>query len=591
MARSKRNKLTEVEFHDRETAERWLKMQPREISHAMAARAALRVLPFLASAKDRSDFHSDVISQSFRALVVAWAAASHPAHAIALRECVPNVDFEALNDSFSSSGGANDSLGPAAAGGTVTFTAYAVRDETAAEAATSASYAIQDSDSAFPAGDNYAWPAAVADANIITSGSPAPDYSTHFARLIASPLWLMGVPSPIERAWAELKEILRGGRRDYDSLATWYEDRLQGRPSLGQAFDLAVATLPDELWKQGPATVNARIKELIAEHSPLSSLTDEDLPTQTPRAAIFQPNATGAIDLAPPVAADRLADTSEVRDLYGETREKLDDLISLGGNMLGDRLDRSSDKLRSRMPENMSEAIERLVWSSGNTLRSILAGHETVAVDRDPHPDKLDQGVIERLRDVVDTFNQLAIADPALRLRDAGRPGPQEHARTLSEIEIVVEVVVEAANDRNITTREAGAQLSENAAIVSEAGTSLTNRLAVELARDTDRNFVAGVVVSVYRMLRSLPSLARGEGGFISKEYFSGFYKYGGGATAIGLLGAVVGAYSIRWEIVEFIVSNADQLRLYGAYAFEQSPGFKQMIDWLEAHVRLDKIK
>jgi hypothetical protein len=122
---------------------------------------------------------------------------------------------------------------------------------------------------------------------------------------------------------------------------------LQGRPSLGQAFDLAVATLPDELWKQGPATVNARIKELIAEHSPLSSLTDEDLPTQTPRAAIFQPNATGAIDLAPPVAADRLADTSEVRDLYGETREKLDDLISLGGNMLGDRLDRSSDKLRS----------------------------------------------------------------------------------------------------------------------------------------------------------------------------------------------------------------------------------------------------
>jgi hypothetical protein len=148
-------------------------------------------------------------------------------------------------------------------------------------------------------------------------------------------------------------------------------------------------------------------------------------------------------------------------------------------------------------------------------------------------------------------------------------------------------VVVEAANDRNITTREAGAQLSENAAIVSEAGTSLTDRLAVELAR----NFVAGVVVSVYRMLRSLPSLARGEGGFISKEYFSGFYKYGGGATAIGLLGAVVGAYSIRWEIVEFIVSNADQLRLYGAYAFEQSPGFKQMIDWLEAHVRLDKIK
>ena len=90
-------------------------------------------------------------------------------------------------------------------------------------------------------------------------------------------------------------------------------------------------------------------------------------------------------------------------------------------------------------------------------------------------------------------------------------------------------------------------------------------------------------------MLRRLPSLARGEGGFISKEFFSGFYKYAGGAAAVAVAGAAVGTYAIRWEIVEFIVSNADQFRLYGAYAFKQSPGFKQMIDWLEAHVRIEK--
>lgn len=129
----------------------------------------------------------------------------------------------------------------------------------------------------------------------------------------------------------------------------------------------------------------------------------------------------------------------------------------------------------------------------------------------------------------------------------------------------------------------------ENAAIAAEAGSSLTDRLAVELTRDTDRNFIASTVVSAYRVFRNLPAHARGEGGFISKEYFSGFYKYAGGSTALGLAGAVAGAYYIRWEIVQFIVSNADVFRLYAAYAFEQSPGFKQMVDWLEAHVRIDK--
>jgi hypothetical protein len=105
----------------------------------------------------------------------------------------------------------------------------------------------------------------------------------------------------------------------------------------------------------------------------------------------------------------------------------------------------------------------------------------------------------------------------------------------LSEIEIVEDAIAEAAGDRSITSSQAGDQLSETADIAKEAGSSLTDRLAVELTRDTDRNF-AGIVTSAYGMLRRLPALVRGEGGFISKEFFSGFYKYAGGATAVGLV-------------------------------------------------------
>jgi len=53
-----------------------------------------------------------------------------------------------------------------------------------------------------------------------------------------------------------------------------------------------------------------------------------------------------------------------------------------------------------------------------------------------------------------------------------------------------------------------------------------------------------------------------------------------GGAQAVAAL-----AYGIRWEIVDFIISNADVLKAYAALAFEQSPGFRQMIEWLELHV------
>jgi hypothetical protein len=48
------------------------------------------------------------------------------------------------------------------------------------------------------------------------------------------------------------------------------------------------------------------------------------------------------------------------------------------------------------------------------------------------------------------------------------------------------------------------------------------------------------------------------------------------------------GAYAIRGEIVDLIISNADVLKIYAALAFEQSPGFRQMIEWLKLHVISD---
>ena len=161
-------------------------------------------------------------------------------------------------------------------------------------------------------------------------------------------------------------------------------------------------------------------------------------------------------------------------------------------------------------------------------MRSILAAHDLVAVDRDPHPEKLDRGAAESLRDVVGTFNQLAVADPSLRRRDANRPGPQEHEHSIDEINIAAGITIEAANSRFITTVEAGEELSQQIVGADAVGTDLPSRLGVQLARDTSRNFFAATIVAAYRAVRSIPMMARGERGFASKEYFSGVYKAAG---------------------------------------------------------------
>jgi hypothetical protein len=89
-----------------------------------------------------------------------------------------------------------------------------------------------------------------------------------------------------------------------------------------------------------------------------------------------------------------------------------------------------------------------------------------------------------------------------------------------------------------------------------------------------------------HRAARSMLMGARGQGGFASKEYWSGLYKTAGTMTAGATLTGGTALYFLRWEALDFIVSHVDILKLYATYAFEQSLGFKKMIEWLELHVQ-----
>ncbi len=240
--RPRRPKIATLDFSDRGPTRRWFEAQPREVSVPIAVRAALRALPTSVAGENRENFDSDILS--FRAVMVSWAAAKYSPTSAELRAKARAASVKPAYPISAAALAAASTTGAAAAnyaGSVVAFASRAVARGSAADAA------------------------------LIDKAANLSERVALAASLYEAPLWLDKIPPAEVASWRRFQFRLHT-REDWRFLIDWYEDRLAGRPSLGEAFDLAVAALPDELWRQGPAAVNARIKELIAEHTPAGSI-------------------------------------------------------------------------------------------------------------------------------------------------------------------------------------------------------------------------------------------------------------------------------------------------------------------------------
>ncbi len=127
-------------------------------------------------------------------------------------------------------------------------------------------------------GEAAIWAALAADATQIDDGASAAD-------IAGSPLWPAERPREIAELWRKLKRDLHAAGEDWDVWTDWYEARLAGKRS-NKKLEIARATIPNEIWEQGPAVVNAHIKNLIAQHKRRPAKKDPKPP------AIPQPPST-----------------------------------------------------------------------------------------------------------------------------------------------------------------------------------------------------------------------------------------------------------------------------------------------------------
>jgi hypothetical protein len=223
-------------------------MQYRDASAVFAARAALRVIPVLAStfglpSRELNNLQRGAVLRTFRCATAAWAVASFPGRAPDLRSAA----LAAYRD--------------------VDHQTASAPERVAAHAAAAAS-----SDSSFPtylsakrsieivAGAGHALfepmlGAFAHDAEIL-------DQRTSPATLaLSSTLWPR-TPDWAFEGWAELKRALVAANETWEVWTAWYEARLKaGRAD--EVVEIARATILDETWRQGPRVVNSQIRSVV----------------------------------------------------------------------------------------------------------------------------------------------------------------------------------------------------------------------------------------------------------------------------------------------------------------------------------------
>lgn len=230
---------------DRVELEAWLRKQPKEVSIAISARCALRVLPLLQEGAGVEWFSDAVVLPVCRAISLAFSSVDRPKYS---GERLAYADANTATHSAAAAAAAY-----AAAANAAAYAAAAANATNADITRATASYAAA-------AANSYAANALAlsSDRRQIDNGLPA-------TQLKRTSLWYDNVlPNDIANDWEALKAaILSKSDEKWSVWTDWYEDRVVGAPLENEVVATARWSLPEPMWQAGAEVVNTAIRELI----------------------------------------------------------------------------------------------------------------------------------------------------------------------------------------------------------------------------------------------------------------------------------------------------------------------------------------
>ncbi len=475
----------------------------------------------------------------FRALAVSWAVARYgKSHllseaaegaAAAIRKTADGNFFSA----FSSYGAVH-----------AVTDGYGISGNATVAVTNSISAFIQESEEARETGA-LANAAAIADAEVVGQASPEL-LSALCLSLASSALWPREPPPVVQKAWADLKDALLTAEDYWEVWVNWYENRLYGRVSIGEGFDLAVATLPDELWEAGPAAVNARIKELIAEHTP-----PEPIPAQG-AGPHFALSPDLKIALAPP---------GEI-DAAGNNMARIGNLLPVVRQVAGDlagHLNPNTQPEISRIVGDYRAAIagepERIAWGSVFGIGVRL--ENAAAASRREIADRLCDPLEDAPQEALDSL--LALHGPLMLATAEGR----EFADDADRFSQTREQQAELRRDAQFITEN----LKDSPEIIEAPAARLGEEAAASIGEGPhpERGTVFGLATVKHAATIFIPAAT-----------LAGFVP--AGAAAAGLLGAAVGG-GIAWAGYETLKRS----KMYSTATAALGPVWDQLLQGGEA--------
>ncbi len=332
-----------VTITSKEELERWLSDKPREWAVAIAARAALRVVPVLGTEgerRGRTDARVGVDLPVFRAVflsstMLGCKAKDRKALAIAAF-AASRAALAAANVAASSNVAAASNVdAAAAAAGVAAFNSAAAADAVRSAANTAAYGAYVAYDDAYPGAADAAdaaaafaadaavaevWAALSRDARTLAAAaSDAP-----VATLLRTPLWPgSDIPAWVQKGWALLRDAEALKAAGFDVWFDWYEGLLPLKGStptdhFGPDLTRRIALQPPEWWDRGAEAVNADIAAWLAERDAV-----RNLPPQQPADLQFRTAADWRIGVAPQDI--RASDPAAAQAFLDELRERAAD--------------------------------------------------------------------------------------------------------------------------------------------------------------------------------------------------------------------------------------------------------------------------